>query len=81
MTSISISSIRQHFSDIVSKVMFAGERVRVERNGKPACAIVSIDDLELLEALEEKADVEAAKKALMRNDFVGLDVFEKELEL
>ena len=81
MTTISISAIREHLGDIVSKVLFAGERIRIERNGKPACALVSIEDLEFLEAIEEKIDIEAAKEALARDDFVGLDELQKELEL
>ena len=81
MTTISISLIREHLADIVSKVSFAGERVCIERNGKPACALVSIEDLRLLEAIEDRGDIEAAKEALARNDFVGLDELQKELGL
>lgn len=81
MTTISISSIREHISEVVSNVLFKGDRVCIERNGKPACALVSIDDLKLLEAIENKADIEAAKESLARNDFAGLDELQKELGL
>ena len=79
MTTISISSIRENISEVVSKVLFAGERVCIERNGKPACALVSIEDLELLEKLEDMIDIEEANKALERNDFVDWDVAKKQL--
>ena len=81
MTTVSITSLREGISDIASKVMYTGERFCIERSGKPACALISIEDLELLEALEDKIDIKAAKKALKRNDFVDWEEAKKELGL
>ena len=36
----------------------------IQRRGKPVAALVSMDDLRLLEALEDRIDIEAAHKAL-----------------
>ena len=36
----------------------------IQRRGKPVAALVSMDDLRLLEALEARLDFEAARKAL-----------------
>ena len=41
------------FSDTLNRVVYQGERVAVERYGKTVAALVSADDLELLEALEK----------------------------
>ncbi len=81
MTKLSITSLRTGISDIACKVMYNGERFFIERSGKPACALVSIEDLQLLEALEDKIDIEAAKEALRRNDFVDWEKAKKELGL
>ena len=45
-------------------VKYGPDRVVIERRGKGVAAVVSIQDLELLEALEEELDLEAARKAL-----------------
>jgi hypothetical protein len=45
-------------------VAHKGERIVVERYGKDAIAIVSVGDLELLELLEDRLDLEEARKAL-----------------
>lgn len=81
MTTFSISDLRNKISEIANKVAYQGERVRIDRNGKPIAGIVSIEDIEFLEALEERIDVEAAKKALKRGKFIPLKRLKKELGL
>lgn len=81
MITLSITSLRDGISNIASKVMYSGERFCIERSGKPACAVISVDDLQLLEALEDKLDIEAAKAAIRRNDYVDWEVAKKELGL
>ncbi len=63
MTNLSVSQLRTHISDFISRAAYADQRFVIQKNGKPACAIVSIKDLELIEALEDKIDIKAAKKA------------------
>jgi antitoxin (DNA-binding transcriptional repressor) of toxin-antitoxin stability system len=45
-------------------VQHAGERVVVTRRGKPAAAIVPLEDLGLLQQIEDEMDAEAARGAL-----------------
>jgi prevent-host-death family protein len=59
-----IADFRDNLSDLLNRVAYVGERVVLERRGKPVAALVSIDDLELLERLEDDADIRAARKAL-----------------
>jgi prevent-host-death family protein len=61
---IGIAKIRDHLADALNRVAYSGERVVLERRGKPTAAIVSLDDLALLEALEDRDDVRAAKRAI-----------------
>ncbi|MBI3838160.1 MAG: type II toxin-antitoxin system prevent-host-death family antitoxin [Planctomycetia bacterium] len=59
----SIVNIRSNLADTLNRVAYAGERVVLERRGKPVAALVSIEDLELLERLENEADLQAVRKA------------------
>lgn len=60
----STSEAREHFADILNSVEFKGERVIVGRRGKPVAALISADDLELLESLEDRLDLEMIRKRL-----------------
>lgn len=79
MTTISMSEIRLKLSELANRVIYGGERVVVEKNNKPAFALVSIEDMELLERLEDEMDIKAAEEALKEGDFMPLDQFVKEL--
>jgi prevent-host-death family protein len=50
-----VTDARAQLSDLVGRVAFAGERVPLSRHGRVRAAIVSADDLALLEALDEQA--------------------------
>jgi prevent-host-death family protein len=43
---------RSSFSDLLNEVLVYGERIVLERHGKAVAAIVSVADLERLEAME-----------------------------
>ena len=59
-----IAEIRDHLADALNRVVYGHERVILERRGKPTAAIISLDDLALLEAMEDREDIKAAKRAL-----------------
>ena len=61
---LGIAEIRSNMADALNRVIYAGERVVLERRGKPAAAIVSLEDLALLAAVEDGEDVKAAKRAI-----------------
>jgi len=61
---LSVSEARADFADTLRRVADRGERVRLSRSGKEVAAMVPIADLELLEALEDRADLEAVREAL-----------------
>jgi prevent-host-death family protein len=48
--------------DAINRVAYGGQRVVLERRGKPVAAVVSLDDLALVEALEETGLRDAAEK-------------------
>lgn len=63
MTTIPISEARIHLADLANRVSLRGERVVVERRGKNLFALVPVEDLELLERLEDKLDLDAIRAA------------------
>ena len=63
-TRIAATAARSQFAEILNEVAYKGERVELERHGKSIAAVVPIEDLQLLEQLEDKMDLDAARKAL-----------------
>jgi len=61
---IPATEAREKLADILNDVAFRGERVLLERHGKSIAAVVSVEDLELLERLEDEMDLDAARKAI-----------------
>lgn len=49
-TSVTADQARDDMKDLLNRAEFGGERVIITRHGKPAAAVVSIDDLEKIEA-------------------------------
>ena len=64
MARLLASKVRQDFSDTINRVAYSGERIVLERHGKAMAAIVPIEDLEFLQAIENRTDLEAARVAL-----------------
>jgi len=64
MGQINTVNARAQFSEIINRAAFGKERVTLTRRGKEIVAVVPIEDVKLLEALEDKVDLEAAREAL-----------------
>jgi prevent-host-death family protein len=64
MANVPFSEARTHLTDIVNEVAYGGERIILTRKGKQLVAIIPLEDLRALEAIENKIDLEDAKKAL-----------------
>ena len=68
-----MADIRNNLADAINRVAYAGERIILERRGKGVAALVSVEDLALLEELENQADLRAAKKALKEKGRIPLE--------
>ena len=64
MARLAASKVREDFSDTLNRVAFGRERVVLHRRGKEVAAVVPIEDLKLLEAIEDRIDLEDAREAL-----------------
>jgi len=63
-TKISTADARKDFANIVNKVAYGKESIVLTRRGQEIAALVSIEELELLQQIEDYIDIEDAKKAL-----------------
>jgi prevent-host-death family protein len=74
-----MTKARRDFTNIAERVMYGDERICIEKNNKPAVAVVPVEDVELLEALEDKIDLEEALKALKKPGVISLKALKKQL--
>ena len=64
MADLAISQARDELAELVNRAVYQRERVRLTRRGRPIAAIVSLEDLELLERLEDEIDLIAMDRVL-----------------
>lgn len=83
MTHCAVADARRDLSEILNRVVFGGERVVITRHGKNIAAIISSQDLESLEKIEDLIDVAEAEKRLSegRKNAVPYDVLRREMGL
>jgi len=64
MTRLGLAEARNALPDMANRVAYGGERIVMQRRGRDVAALVSMEDLRLLEALENRADLAAIAAAL-----------------
>ena len=58
------SKVREGFAGVIDRVRHGGERVILQRHGRDAAAIVPLEDLALIEAIEDRLDIQEALRRL-----------------
>lgn len=71
MATTTTTEFRTHISDYLGRAQYGGERITVTQHGQPVAALISIQDLELLRAIEDRMDIAAADAALREAAEVG----------
>lgn len=71
MSDATVVEFRDNLSEFLGRAQHGHERVTITRNGKPVAAIVSVEDLELLRAIEDRVDLEAARAAMQEANETG----------
>ena len=68
---LSSANARDQLSDILNRAAFGKERVVVSRRGKPLAAVVPLEDIATLEALEDALDAAEIQKRLLEWEAAG----------
>jgi prevent-host-death family protein len=75
MTTIAVKEARENFGELINKTAYGKERFIITRNKKPSAALISIEDLKILEiaieALEYQHDLSEARKAIKEIETEG----------
>ena len=66
MSKVAVIDARKDLADILNRAAYGKERVVLTRRGKDVAAIVPMDDLAILEAIEDHMDVTESEKILER---------------
>jgi prevent-host-death family protein len=61
---LDLTRARARLTESVNRVSYRGERIVIQKHGRPVAALVSIEDLALIRELEDRIDLEDARKAL-----------------
>ena len=77
MGQVNTVDARAQFSEIINRAAFGKERIILTRRGKEIVAVVPIEDVKLLEALEDRIDLEEARAALSESRKKGTVPWDK----
>lgn len=61
---MAVSEARDDFAETINRVAYRGERILIDRHGKDVAAVVPVEDLRLLEAMEDRMDLSEAREVL-----------------
>ena len=61
---LDLTQARARFAESVNRVTYRGERILIQKHGRPVAALVPVEDLALIRQLEDRVDLEDARKAL-----------------
>lgn len=68
MTKVTTRRAREDFANVLRRVNEDGERILLHDHGKNIAALVSVEDLSLLEELEDRRDALEAQRRLSDPD-------------
>lgn len=80
MTVLPVAKARADFANTINRVAYGGERIVIGR-GKRCVAMVSCDDLALIERIENKLDADGAMRARKEKGRVSWEDTKKALNL
>jgi antitoxin Phd len=81
MSSVSTAKARERLSTLVERVSSGKERVVLTRRGKAVAALVSVEDLATLESIEDRQDLEDARRALADPERIPYEEVRRKLGL
>lgn len=79
MNNMTSSQARDQFPDLISQATYAKKRTVITRRGKKVAALIPIEDLERLQAIEDTEDIKKIEYALKYGEFEDWEDVKKEL--
>ena len=64
LNTVSTAEARKKLAEIVNKVAYGKEPIVLTRRGEGIVALISMEEFELLQLIEDHIDIEDARKAL-----------------
>ena len=78
---VSVAQAKNQFSDLLSRVIYRNERIIVTKRGRPAGAIVSLDELEQRERGKDKERIKHIREIKKRTKkYIPFEQFVREYE-
>lgn len=74
-----IAKARETLSDIINGVAYGNERYILKKHNKDVVAVISLEDLAILESMEDSIDLQLAKKAMKENKWTSWEVIKKKI--
>jgi prevent-host-death family protein len=78
---IPASQARGDFAEVINRAAYGKRRVVLTRRGKKLAAVIPVEDLELLERLEDRVDLDDARKALKERGSLSWEKLKADLKL
>ena len=75
------SDARREFSRTINRVAYGGERIVLSRHERDVVAMVPVEDLELIRAIEDKIDLADARASLAGGGRIPWEQLKAELGL
>lgn len=66
--SLTVAQARAGFADVLNRVTYAHDRITLTRRGRVVGALISGEDLALLEQLEDARDADELRQAIAADD-------------
>ena len=65
MTRIFLTTVeaRDNFAELIDRAALAAERIVITRHGEPMAALISLEDLELVEEIERRLERKQRRRA------------------
>ncbi|PWJ49585.1 prevent-host-death family protein [Quadrisphaera granulorum] len=80
-SAVSIRELRAQLADVLGRAGYGGQRIGITRNGKLAAVVISVEDLEALEAFELAQDTAAYRAAKANDDGTRVSLEELRAEI
>ncbi len=71
MIEVRVSDARRGLAEHINRVAYGNERIVFTRHGKGVVALVSVADAELLQRIEDQADIAVLRERLEHGDVCG----------